>query len=495
MDISKLLKILICTTFVFASSNIFAQREVQATMNINAFYIPNQKPYIEVSLNIEGGSIEYNLNENKKYQANLEITQIIKQNDKILGFEKFNLKSTEYGDSTEIVKNMIDLQRFELSGSGDYEIDLTIKDINNDKKLEHSEKFKINFSDSEVNISDITITNSVNKTENKNKNKYSKSGFDVIPKVNHYFPSQINELTFYIEIYNTENILGKEEAFLISYHVENAQNKRIIEQLTRFSKKQSASIIPFIGSFNINNLYSGNYNLVIEIKNKENQVVARKVTSFQRNNKNVNYDENSLSNVNFDYTFVAPYNDLDSLKMFIDCLYPISTRLEEQFAKTQIKNGDKETMKKYLYKFWYDRNPIDPANDWYKYFEKVQKVNQHYSSTNKRGYNSDRGRVYLQYGPPNTITQQYNEPSSYPYEIWHYYNIGNFNNKRFIFFDRNLTLDDFQLLHSDLYGEVNNPRWRIELQQRTNQVMDLDQENVNNKFYGSDVDDFFIMPR
>ena len=48
------------------------------------------------------------------------------------------------------------------------------------------------------------------------------------------------------------------------------------------------------------------------------------------------------------------------------------------------------------------------------------------------------GRIFLYHGPPNTITDRPNEPSAYPYQIWHYYKIGKFNNKRFIFYKPDL---------------------------------------------------------
>ena len=470
----------------------FGQRMVEATMNINTFHIPNEKSYVEISLNIEGGGLEYNENSNNNYQAEIEITQILKQGENIIDFNKYKLKSIEYKDSSAFVQNMIDLQRFQIPENGKYAVELKIQDLVSLNSLEHEEFFEVNFSKDKIEISDVTILSKVEKTENKNI--FSKNGYDLIPAVSHYLPSHVKDLKFYFEVYNADEILNK-DAFLINYYVENAQNFRKVEQLNKFSRKESDKVVPYLGTLNINNLYSGNYNLVIELKNRENEVVAEKKVFFQRNNKNVEYDDRQLEKVDVDYSFVSEYNDIDSLRFFIDCLYPISSRLEEQYAKNQIRTGDKELMKRYLYKFWFDRDPLNPREAWYEYYAKVLKTNKFYNSTIKKGYRTDRGRVYLMYGPPNTITQQYNEPSSYPYEIWHYYNIGNFNNKRFVFYDRNLTLDDFELLHSDLYGEVNNPRWRIELQQRTNQIMDLDQENVNNKNYGSDVDDFFLMPR
>jgi len=47
---------------------------------------------------------------------------------------------------------------------------------------------------------------------------------------------------------------------------------------------------------------------------------------------------------------------------------------------------------------------------------------------------TDRGRVYLKYGPPNIISRKLYEPSSYPYEIWHYYVLGDNQRNKNSFF-------------------------------------------------------------
>ncbi|MBT4969645.1 MAG: hypothetical protein HOM80_11615, partial [Bacteroidetes bacterium] len=50
---------------------------------------------------------------------------------------------------------------------------------------------------------------------------------------------------------------------------------------------------------------------------------------------------------------------------------------------------------------------------------------------------------------------------SYPYQIWHYYRLNDFQqNKKFIFFNRTGTMDEYELIHSDASGEVKNNDWK-----------------------------------
>jgi hypothetical protein len=125
-----------------------------------------------------------------------------------------------------------------------------------------------------------------------------------------------------------------------------------------------------------------------------------------------------------------------------------------------------------------------------------------------RGYMTERGRVYLQYGPPDQRVLMYNEPSSYPYEIWQYYTIrGNTtnpgtsnqpnnttqSNKRFVFANFDLVTNNFVLLHSDARGEVRDDRWQTRLVKRDSQYRDLD-KNRTDPQYGGHSNDIFINP-
>jgi len=73
---------------------------------------------------------------------------------------------------------------------------------------------------------------------------------------------------------------------------------------------------------------------------------------------------------------------------------------------------------------------------------------QNFKSVSIEGYRTDRGRVYLQYGQPNVISEQYFEPAAYPYEIWHYYQLGDQRDKNLYSIHMIWVTNDFQLIHS-----------------------------------------------
>lgn len=181
-------------------------------------------------------------------------------------------------------------------------------------------------------------------------------------------------------------------------------------------------------------------------------------------------------------TFVSSITNKDSIAEYISCLRPISGTMENMFADNQLELADVKMMQQFFYAFWQRKNPENPYMGWMKYKAEVDKVNAQYSGFKIKGYDTDQGRIYLQYGPPNSISKNENEPNTYPYEIWHYYKIKNQTNRKFVYYNPDLISKSFTLLHSDAAGEVNDPQWQVRLYKRTVQNSDFDTEKVKQGF-------------
>ena len=104
------------------------------------------------------------------------------------------------------------------------------------------------------------------------------------------------------------------------------------------------------------------------------------------------------------------------------------------------------------------------------------------------------GRVYLQYGPPNVMTQSYFEPAAFPYEIWHYYDLQGQRDKKFVFYTNDIATNDFQLIHSNAIGEITNNRWQNIIHSRTWDPYSIDEE-VYPSTYGSFATEYYLQPR
>jgi len=209
----------------------------------------------------------------------------------------------------------------------------------------------------------------------------------------------------------------------------------------------------------IKNLPSGNYNLVIEFRDKQNNLLERKTLFFQRSNPNIEVSFDNIVAIDLSGTFAEKITSVDSLHEYIRILRPISDNTEMTYADNQLKSADLKLMQQFFYNFWYRRNQIHPDQEWKNYLTQVNYVNRFYSSQIKKGYETDRGRIYLQYGTPNSIADKKFESQYYPYEIWHYYEAENQRNIKFVFYKPNLAVNEYMLIHSTAKGEIFNSNW------------------------------------
>ncbi|MCO6499061.1 MAG: GWxTD domain-containing protein [Vicingus serpentipes] len=468
-------------------SNQLTSASLKAFFTYSTFNSPTDGPYIETYLSVNGNSVVYANNENNR-QAVIEITYIFKQGETIKQFKKYNLLSPSISDSSAIKPNFADQQRISLP-NGDYEFEITIRDTNSTAPpFKTTQKIALNYDQNKITISDIELVESIAKTERKSM--LSKAGYDILPYTSDFYPESFDKIAFYAEIYHTDKILGDEEDYLINYFIESSESNIIMGNLKGFTREKSKAVNVILKTFSIDKLPSGNYNIVIEVKNKANELLALKKIFFQRSNPQVTP---IVLSDDFQNSFV---NDIpaDELKEHIKSIQPISSTIEINFANNQLKGDDETLMKQFFYNFWLTRNTTNPELEWNEYYKKVKITQQEFSTGIKKGYETDRGRTFLKYGKPNSRMEVKSEPNAYPYEIWHYHQANNFSNIKFVFYNPDLISNDYPLLHSNLYGEIKNPQWKVQLHKRTNSPIDINEEN-NSEHWGDRAGDYYNNPR
>lgn len=451
--------------FIFlwiSSVTVSEAKNLKAYLSYYTFNTPENEPYLETHISVIGNSVKYAKLNNSKYQGSIGITILIKQEEKILKADKLNLLSPEVLDTLN-TSNFLGQKRFKLS-NGKYTLQLIIQDNNNlSNKDIVTQDFEINFPESSINVSDIVFLESYAKATTTTQ--FNRNGLEMIPLVNNFIPTSINKLSFYAEIYNTQKV-APNESFLMSYYIQNAEGLNKLGSFVQQKKINSKDIIILLNEFDISLLPSGNFYLVIEIKNRNNEVIASKSNYFQRSNKSLGGDLSNIAGIDYDNSFAAKYTK-EQLVENIKCLYPITNQNEREYTKTLLANSDDVQMRKYLIYFWEKRNPGESAVKWAEYEEQVKIVNQKFSSPYMKGYESDRGIVFLKYGPPNNIRSNDFDNRAYPYEIWQYYKVKTFSNRKFVFFSPDNIRNEMVLLHSNLVGERNDPQWKYKILART----------------------------
>lgn len=444
------MKRLLLLLFILTNLHVFSQDgKTQAIFDYKQFYTPYGSTYIETYLSFVASSLYYMPNKNGNLQANILVTQVIKQKNEIVDFKKYEVLGPELIDSVAVGFN--DQQRFMLQ-PGTYLLELEIMDLNDpDSTSIISNQFvHVSLNEGEINISDIELIDYYKKTEEKNN--YSKSGYDLYPLVSNYIPTDIEKLAYYFELYKSDSSCN---TFILQQYIRKYETKEILSKYIKRDKVCLIKVKPEISMFNIKKLPTGNYHLVIELRDKNNNVVTDKTLFFQRVNKDVDENMAMIDSIAFDDIVTK-----DSIDLFLSYLVPIASEMEKSIIQTKLDNMSAQLKMNFFYNFWSNRNKVNPKGEWLKYKEQVKEIDRKYSSNVQRGYETDRGRVELKYGKPNDIADRPNTSGKLPYQIWHYYHLEKANNVLFVFYQPQLVSKHYELLHSDLPGEVKNKNWK-----------------------------------
>lgn len=467
-------------------------KNLEAFFSYCTFYSPESGPYVETYLSIAGHSVQYRPKANNALQGNIEVTYIFKKGDEIVNFKKFTVLSPELSDTNSGYINFLDQQRIQIP-NGEYQLEILLDDKNSEEEATSAlQPLNISYSNSKVEFSEIQLLESY--TKSATPGMITKSGYDLVPYVSDFFPGSMENIAFYAEIYNTDYVLGADSKFLVKYHIESFSSGRSLGNFSSFLRKNSQKVNVVLSQFKLADLPTGDYNLVMEVVSSKNEKIAEKKVFFHRENPATSYDPEQITASLLANSFAGDLDNQDTLSEFIRTLAPISNDQEKRLAKVQYKEGNLESMQQYFLAFWMNRNSTDPEVAWLKYKREVHKTNEFFSTSIKKGYETDRGRIYLKYGPPNTRIQRKNDPGSYPYEIWHYYSIDVRSDAKFIFFDNDLITNDYELLHSNVRGEVSDFRWQVRLQKRSGLPSNLDNGTTQDQF-GNPAQDLFDNPR
>lgn len=462
-----------------------------ASLSYAVFNTPENEPYIETYLVVQGKTLTHIQLEDGTFQGALDIQILFKKNDSIVNFGKYELLGPALKDTSKITSNLLDVQRYALL-KGDYQMEISIYDRYREKDtIVTLADFTVGFENEKMAFSDIEFLHSFKKTDSDGV--LVKSGYELLPYVFEFYPEVVPNLSFYAELYNSNKVVG-EEPFLLYYYLRPFEVDKKLDQYFYMKRIVGSHVNILLNTIDITQLPSGNYYLVLETRDRNNQLLTSSKKFFQRYNPNAQFNLNNLLVINPENSFVSKITSRDSLVLYIDYLYPISTEMEKVFAKNFSKEATVEDLQKYLLNFWTDRNPIDPEADWEDYKMRVAQANYEFKSIRVKGYRTDRGRVYLQYGQPNVRTPSYNEPAAYPYEIWHYYELQGQRDKKFVFYTRDAATNDFQMIHSNAIGEITNYRWQTVVYSRTWDPYSLDDAVIPNT-YGSFATDYYLQPR
>jgi len=340
---------------------------------------------------------------------------------------------------------LLPINKYKISVYANDEYDSTLSNYSETELNANS------FLNSKLSVSDIQLANQIEKSSDESSIFY-KSTLEVEPNPTKVFSYQYPVMFYYLEYYNVKNNITAD------YSIVNSTGKTFFTKSKQFPANENSLVD--VGSVKISDFPSGIYSLTIKINDKS--------TSAETKKKFFVFNPNKLDTLTTNQN--ANGNDLQS-EFFglseeeLNLLFRKSNYVaNEKDKKDWKKLTTPEAKKNFLIEFWRvrDENPITPINETkIEYFNRVDYAQQKFAAlSQKEGWKTDRGRVYIVYGKPNEIERYPNESDSKPYEIWRYEAIE--GGVIFVFADQS-GYSDYRLIHSTKRGEFNNPDWQKQL--------------------------------
>lgn len=280
-------------------------------------------------------------------------------------------------------------------------------------------------------------------------------------------------LHFYTEAYERPEMQRAAKPFRIESNLLRGE-----EAIGRFSRTDTLvfqnGTASLYATLPVAKLPSGNFVLQTRLLDAGGKVWAATRRPFQRSNTEPEADtlvgaavdsvlrsQPPTEYVDITKTFVQAYKPAQ-LRAMLRMLQPLATPEEGLSIRVLSQPGaDPAYLRSFIYTFFRSREPKDAEGAWKAYADRVRTVNRLFNLGGRMGYETERGRVYLQYGPPTERTTVYTETGSRPYEVWRYDTLPkDEKGGKFLFFQPGGPLEDFMLLHSTAIGELRNRSWR-----------------------------------
>ncbi len=169
----------------------------------------------------------------------------------------------------------------------------------------------------------------------------------------------------------------------------------------------------------ISQLKRGNYQFSLSLISKDGKVVDEKSKIF--------------------CVEISPFLDDEFFEEAVSQLQYIATN-EEMKCLRETKPEERESE---WNSFWKEKDPTPSTelNEFKEeYYRRIDYTNSNYGQ-GRRGWMTDRGKVYIIHGPPDEVERHPYELHSVPYEIWYYYGRG----LKFVFVDEH-GIGDYRLL-------------------------------------------------
>ncbi len=388
--------------------------------------------------------------------AKADITIYLEANGKFSNVQKYQLTSPVSNDPVDFIGS----HRFVLPENSVQLVIQIVDSYDNTNIFEY--KKNIDFQPRNKGIDQSEIQLLASASPSNEVNDLTKHGFAFEP-LPYNFSNKDSTLIFFNEIYKTDQFM--DNSFVVGYKINLGYFEELGQKIKQgYKKYQVGPTVPVLISMDVTDIISGNYSLVIEVMNRNKEVLSSQYINFQRSNPVGDYQIVGSYNAEFSNSFVhgLPKNKLD---YYLKALKPVAPYHLTGILANAISNPEIEPKQYFIFKYWTDLYGKNSEVAFEQYMKVADAVHEEFFTGFGFGFESDRGYTYLKYGRPDDVLTVEDEPSAPPYEIWRYDKIeqNGQSNVKFLFYNPSIATNDFDLLHSTCRLEKQNPAWEVEL--------------------------------
>jgi GWxTD domain-containing protein len=277
---------------------------------------------------------------------------------------------------------------------GRYTAEVTLEDLNAAKKTllsyfrkQHKKgeiKMQIEskeFEEGRISISDIEFARSLRRTS---EGPFQKSGFEVIPNAQRRYGLLLTELPIFFEIYDLRETEG-EDSLVALYAILTRAGAEIFTSQTAIAIR--GHTFGSTALFDILSLTAGSYLLALSISDNDGNVLARSERRFDVVWSPLSWGRYEFETVG-DMEFVLTEEEMETFK--------------------ELSTGERE---EFLREFWLsiDPSPGTVENEALEeHYRRVRFADTQFGGPT-RGALTDRGKLYIKYGPPDDVQSYYSD--------------------------------------------------------------------------------------
>ncbi|MCS7162041.1 MAG: GWxTD domain-containing protein [Bacteroidia bacterium] len=417
------------------------------------FFTLEGEPYVELFLGVDATSVRY-VPEGDGYKAQVDFLLLLKnQLDEAVYADKFRFILPVVRDTMapERQRLYVDVRRLRLP-QGVYTLEVEGMDphqLPRPQKVKAVTQFEVPAKSAGFGYSDLLYARGGQASTPKG---YERHGLNLDLWITNGFFTDPDTLRLYGEIYHVDSLIGGEPYYL-RLRLVDAQTGADVPGFTfQRRPRRPGPFEAFTFTLPVAQLSSGIYLTQIELCRNTGEVLASWYRRFHLFTTREPLPQASEAEYDSQYGF--PEKLLDE---YLEGLYYLATPTERSFQKTLKSFAEKKV---YFVAFWKKRAERPGSLSFQEFRQRFEYARQHFKSSIRPGWRTDRGRVFIQYGPPNDMQFYFNEPDKYPYQIWVYNQIGAQSSVIFVFYDPDLITGEYPLLHSNKIGELQNRNWR-----------------------------------